>query len=352
MNKKAPILFFCNSSPNDIGGMEAHANAFKQYFLNHSTFPLLCTVGRGEHSPSTDASILFFNSGHWIEEMDELKKQFPKALFIYRTGGNEILQASLKNNAISMHNLRQQYWVNVLNRNLSALITNSTYTEKRLKRIGLCVPFSKIVGGVDSAFYNQASTEKHLSITPPIFFCAARFVPYKNHTLLVRAFNQLYEEGYVFSLKLAGSGPKLQEIQKLAAHNPFITFLGNLDVQSSAQEMARADVYIQLSVDQVTHVPGGSYIHSEGMGRSILEAISSGTFVIAGNSGALSETIDKERGVLISNRSIQGLMSLLRTLIQNPPMKRPKTDVYSWNRLFKEYEKLYENISSHRKVPS
>ena len=137
-----------------------------------------------------------------------------------------------------------------------------------------------------------------------------------------------------FSLSIAGAGPLLQKAKQEAKGIRNIKFLGEIDNQQVIQEMAQADLYLQLSSDYKAQVPGGSYIHTEGMGRSILEAISSGTYVIAGKCGALSEIVTVDRGRLISLKNVEEVICEVEKVIDRLPIHLPFTSEYSWNSLF------------------
>lgn len=344
--KTRGILFFADRLPPQMGGVEMHGAHFIEYFKDHPTFPILKIIKKEkEHLPThLNPSFLFFNSGRWIEQMEGIRKTFPHASFIYRTGGNEILKAPLVHKKTPDHGDRQKYWAKTLNQSLDLLITNSDYTEKRLESIGVTVPFARCVGGVS---VYPARKKEGSSVT---FFCAARFVSYKNHLLLIRVFQELKKRGHSLTLRLAGDGPLFQKAKESALQDPSILFLGPLNNDKVSREMAHADIYIQLSDDQKIAVPGGSYTHSEGMGRSILEAISAGKFVIAGKSGALHEIVTPERGILVPLNSMEKIVGDIERLILNPSPQHPPTDHYSWENLFKTYESLYENVSRYRKV--
>jgi glycosyltransferase involved in cell wall biosynthesis len=355
-----PVLFFADRLPPLIGGMEMHARYFIEYFSGHLQFPLVgivtkdatgkdCVLVGQKHQVITiqqlsdlfSPAIVFFNSGRWIEDLVRLRNLFVRATFFYRTGGNEILKAELKNKIIPEHELRQAYWAAVLNQTIDLLITNSEFTEIRLRALGINCPLARCVGGVNIAALKRSVAMGKNKVL--IIFCAARFVPYKNHNLLLSVFCELIARGYNLKLRLAGEGPLLQEIKnkvqqmKLAL---FVDFLGSVDNETVGKEITKADIYIQLSSDCETSVPGGSYIHAEGMGRSVLEAISAGTFVIAGKSGALAEIIDGNNGILIELKNSTYVTDMVELVFKHLPPKLPSTDRYSWDNLFKRYEKL------------
>lgn len=344
MSKQKKILFFADRLPPTAGGMEVHGGEFIRYFKNHPLYPIEHVVTK-EIEPlsfSLNPKILFFNSGRWIETFTALRSRFPHALFIYRTGGNEIIKAPLVHHFSSCYEKRKKYWVEMINRNIDLLITNSTFTEKRLRELGITIRFAKCVGGVSCIQPRKKNLQQ-----APILFSAARFVPYKNPLLLIQAFKKIYQKNHEPFLRIAGDGPLLQQAKQEAKGVRNIQFLGEIDNQEVIQEMAQADLYLQLSSDYEAKIPGGSYIHTEGMGRSILEAISSGTYVIAGKCGALSEIVTERRGKLISLENTEDLVREIEKIVAKLPMQLIPTSEYSWNNLFKCYEDLYESVNNH-----
>lgn len=358
MNLRSNILFFADKLPPLAGGMEMHAGYFIEYFKNHPKFPLLAVVTKDEtgndrvianseyrfaniNDFAEQVGIVFFNSGRWIEELQQIRKLFPMARFFYRTGGNEILKAPLVKANFPDHKMRQSYWVNAINDNIDILITNSRYTEGRLRNLGVKIPFRLVVGGVNVECLRNMAVKKNEQTT---IFCAARFVPYKNHSLMVSVWKELMLRGLNFKVKLAGDGPLLDSIKlqvKQDGLESFVEFLGVLDNFQTCREIFNADIYMQLSTDKITEVPGGSYVHSEGMGRSILEALSAGTFVIAGNSGALSEIINESNGLLLNSKNVDYIAGKVESVIRHPVPKAKVKHKYDWSKVFTKYEKLF-----------
>lgn len=362
------ILFFADRLPPLIGGMEMHAQYFIDYFSNHLQFPISaiitkditqrdCLISRGITSliaisalPSLfDPAIVFFNSGRWIEELSQLRKLFPRAKFIYRTGGNEISKAPLTNYNIADHSLRQNYWVQQLNNSINLLITNSAYTETRLRKLGLNCLFERCVGGVNTSVLKL--TDNLTNRNYPIIFCAARFVQYKNHSLMLSVIRALALKGYKFKLKLAGDGSLLKQAKEQVSKenlSSFVKFLGVLDNIEACKEIAKANIYMQFSKDEIIQVLGGSYIHSEGMGRSILEAITAGTYIIAGKSGALSEIITPNLGLLLDLNDLNKTTYQIEEVLKQPPSKLPFVDRFCWNKIFSRYEELFSTMTENK----
>jgi glycosyltransferase involved in cell wall biosynthesis len=368
-----PILFFADRLPPLIGGMEMHARYFIEHFSEHTTFPLIGTITKtpaGEDCLITNENkkiidfkmlakafqpaLLFFNSGRWIEKLAQLRHLFPTATFLYRTGGNEILKAPLEQKIILDHKLRQAYWASILNNSLDLLITNSAFTEARLREIGITCTLARCIGGVNTTTIKQKSpAHSHNTLR---LFCAARFVPYKNHSLLIKVLHELILRGHAINLRLAGDGPLFAEIKnqiKQYKLEAAVEFLGAVDNETVCQEIVDADIYIQLSSDYVTKVSGGEYIHSEGMGRSILEALSAGTFVVAGKCGALPEVVTEDKGLLVELNDLTTLTNQIEKAIKLLPINLPGTHDYSWSNLFRQYERLMarlknnENFTNH-----
>lgn len=158
-------------------------------------------------------------------------RQFPSAFFIYRTGGNEIIKANLGKKHTLNHKERQSYWAKQINTYMDTVVTNSKYTEDRLSLMGIKPSrFYRCVGGVDVAVTNFEGTKNDV-VT---FLLRARFVPYKNHELLLNAFTKLSHLN--FKLLLAGDGILLNEMRTLThklgldTKVLFLDRLGNADV--------------------------------------------------------------------------------------------------------------------------
>ncbi|WP_032113944.1 glycosyltransferase family 4 protein [Candidatus Paracaedibacter symbiosus] len=367
------ILFFADRLPPLIGGMEMHAGYFIEHFTASPRFPLSgvitknaagkdCLITKDSRNlinlkrlpAHLSPTVVFFNSGRWIEELSQIRDTFPKAIFIYRTGGNEILKAPLIYQKILDHSLRQSYWVKQLNSLVDILITNSGYTEQRLLKLGITCPFVRCVGGVNTAAFKSVKRTRNKYLT---IFCAARFVPYKNHSLLLSVIHHLVSRGYKLRLRFAGDGPLLLHAKEQVLRDNLssvVEFLGVLDNKEVCHEIMRADVYMQLSTDQITEVPGGSYIHSEGMGRSILEALSAGTFVVVSQSGAFPEVVTGDRGVLVELGDAAHIANQLMSVFKNIPIRHAFSEEFSWARVFNRYEELFrdnhENLINYRKM--
>lgn len=354
------ILFFADKLWPNVGGVETHAEYFIKYFQENGDFPLVGVITfdddkkqiikyRNEVHPFDfdnyllkTSSIIFYNSGRWISQMSLIRKHAPNALHVYRTGGNEILKADLPSPAPDCHRERQSRWVDTINSNIDVLVTNSVFTEERLRKLEIKIPFLRAVGGVKtSTNLIRKSNQKVIKL-----FCAARFVPYKNHKLLIDVIQILLNAGLPIELRLAGDGPLFSECVNLVniyCNSSSFIFLGKISNDAVISEIQNSDYYIQFSTDVLTQVSGGSYIHTEGMGRSYLEAISSGVFVIGLNTGALAEIINPYRGILLPLDSATNIAEKLINVFKNSPPKPSPTHEYSWENIFLKYENFWKN---------
>lgn len=120
------------------------------------------------------------------------------------------------------------------------------------------------------------------------YFCAARFVDYKNLDLIIDAFAKLPDH----KLIIAGQGPLDKSLRKKATDN--VRFLGWVDDSTLVYYMQRAKAFINASV--------------EDFGIAGLEAQSCGTPVIALNAGGYTETvIDGETGLFFHREHPEAL---------------------------------------------
>jgi glycosyltransferase involved in cell wall biosynthesis len=369
MNEQT-ILFFADKLPPAYGGMEMHAEYFISYYTQNTTTRIVDIITTNTNNEdcvfidgklkvinlmsylketSNKPEIIFFNNGHWIEEFKMIKSILPDSLFVYRTGGNEIIKAPLVKLQLSLHKDRQAYWAKQLNENIDALITNSAYTESRLVEVGVNpLLFRRVIGGVDVDYINKiAPKQRCVENKEKVFFSACRFVPYKNHLKLIHVFAKLKDKGLPFKLKLAGDGPLLQTIKEKVIEMNLgiqVEFIGVLSNHEVLNEMSIADFFIQLSSEYHTEVPGGNYIHAEGMGRTILEAISSGTYLICANTGALPEVVTPETGLLLNLDNEIDMLNKLENLICSKIKVKKQVDTFSWKNCFDKYDLIFQGL--------
>ncbi|WP_212905952.1 glycosyltransferase family 4 protein [Capnocytophaga stomatis] len=361
------ILLFADKLPPNIGGMETHAKYFIKHFSKENELIIIsnrngCDVIVNNEFQTVEKidllnflksfentdCIVFYNSGYWIECFSKIKSVLKKACFLYRTGGNEINKAPLSLD-IASHTERQNYWVSTINRNIDFLIANSQFTKLRLIELGIKSSIIRIIsGGVDLSNIQEAvnkisKTRTLLNIsTETLIVCCCRFVPYKRTDFLLRSFQYLPQK---YKIVLVGDGDLLDDAKVLAKRlNLNVRFLGRLTQEETLNIIAAANVYCQASTDLLVEVRGGKYIHTEGMGRSLIEAICSGTRVVVTNCGAVGEFINSENGVVSEDSEVE-FAKQIEKVIALPPLKETSRQSYlkeySFEKIFSQYENLW-----------
>ena len=124
------------------------------------------------------------------------------------------------------------------------------------------------------------------------FLVVSRLVPYKRVDLVVEACRELD-----LPLRVVGTGPELPRLRELAG--PRTEFLGALDDAGVAREYAHARAFL--------------FPVHEDFGITPLEAMASGTPVLAyGRGGALETVVDGETGAFFEEQTVTSLIKGLR----------------------------------------
>ena len=126
-----------------------------------------------------------------------------------------------------------------------------------------------------SYFYKEKSI-------PTIFVAASLEFPYKGIDTLLKSTQIIVDSGDLIRVRIAGSGRLFPELERLATTlglNEFVAFLGKINRQNVLSEMRSAHLYVQPSL-------------TEGLPRSIIEAFSQSSPVIASNVGGIPELLD------------------------------------------------------------
>lgn len=143
--------------------------------------------------------------------------------------------------------------------------------------------------------YPPVHTEKFRPIKNPTedyYFSVGRLIPYKKFDLLVETFNQLGEK-----LVIAGAGPELEKLRRLAGPNVEILGFVNDEKLVDLYQNCRAFLFPQI----------------EDAGIVPLEAMACGRPVIALNrGGSLDTMIDGETGVFFEDQTMASLEAAIR----------------------------------------
>jgi glycosyltransferase involved in cell wall biosynthesis len=362
------IILLADKLPPDIGGMETHAKYFVEYFSKHYELTIISNRNGKDVMVNTnyqtikeivlidyiksfenEKCIIFYNSGYWIEKFLIIKLLLTDAVFLYRTGGNEVNKAPLLLE-IDEHSERQNYWVKTINQSIDFLIANSQFTKQRLIDLGIHNHIIRIIsGGIDvtniqTAMDNILQTRNTLycNESEPLIACCCRFVPYKRPDFLLRSFHHLPRN---YKIVLVGDGVLFENAKTLANElNLNVQFLGRLSNEETLNVIAASNVYCQASTDLIVNVKGGSYLHTEGMGRSLIEAICCGTRVVVTDCGAIKEFINSKNGTLAENHENEFAKQIEYALsmpIIEESHRQNYLNAYSFENVFNQYETLW-----------
>jgi glycosyltransferase involved in cell wall biosynthesis len=219
---------------------------------------------------------------------------------------------------------------------------NSKMTEK-LAAFSFVDNVVEIPNRVDLSLFNER--KKDFAIGDTIHLVSVgSFVPAKNYEKLII---MLCRSELNFKLSLIGGGKLkpdyLKLIDSLGAGNR-VELTDRLDQKTMAKRIIEADFYIQYSV-------------SEGMPRSILEAMALQMPIISSNAGSIAGIIKSgENGLLTTVNDAQAFILAIKELAKDPESreriaKAAFIDVkknYSWETVFHTYrseltEMNYEN---------
>jgi len=183
------------------------------------------------------------------------------------------------------------------------IIANSHYTAEQIERVyskkssGIACP------GIDlDQFFPDDTPREYALIT------VAHLVPYKRIDFLLRVFAQLKERHRNLVFHIVGEGPTAGELQNLAHElgiGESVFFQGKLTHAELAALLRRMTLFVFAGV-------------KETFGMAPLEAIASGTPVVAHKSGGPTEFVTRECGLLIDSLRtedwVMGISSYLEIL--------------------------------------
>lgn len=129
---------------------------------------------------------------------------------------------------------------------------------------------------------------------------------YKGHDILIEAVAALQREGYRLRLTIVGEG-KLHETLRAQAANlgvRDVTFIKRVgDSGDVAKEIARHDIFVMPS-------------RTEGMPKTLLEAMAVGTFALGSDVGGIPEVLDSE--CVFEVNSVDAIVKTLGIFLENP----------------------------------
>ncbi|MDH5580863.1 MAG: glycosyltransferase [Bdellovibrionales bacterium] len=230
-----------------------------------------CVI-KGVKKPSKAKHISYIHSPmRYI--YDQFDVYFGKNAPIYQRMGAKVFRDYLTN------------WDLNSNENIDLLIANSRFVQQRIKNYykkdsTVIHPF------VDLKDFSNVKNKKE-----DYFVMVTAFAPNKRVDLAIEAFNKLG-----LPLRIIGSGQQEEELKAMSSDN--ISFLGNV---------SREEVIKNLSGARALIFPG-----VEDFGITPLEALASGTAVIAFGKGGVLETLNDDVAVFFNEASSDSLIDAIK----------------------------------------
>jgi alpha-1,6-mannosyltransferase len=215
-------------------------------------------------------------------------------------------------------------WNRRLAEAFGTVVCTTHWSRAEFDRIG-ARNLAQVPLGIDLDAFNPARRDNTLRQrlgqgSQVVVGAAVRLSPEKRPDLLVSTLRELHDRGVPVRLVVAGDGPERAELERVAAGLP-VTFLGFLHERD---ELAA----LLASVDVV--IAPGPY---ETFGLAALEAMASGTPVVAPTAGALPELVVPRSGVTAAPEPAALADAVLRALDirhTDPLGPRSRAEEFSW----------------------
>jgi teichuronic acid biosynthesis glycosyltransferase TuaC len=223
----------------------------------------------------------------------------------------------------------------------SALITVCEDLKQRLIALGEAE--TRIVtlrNGVDLQRFSpgdRAASRARLGIDGFTLLSVGSLIPRKGHELIIAALAELPEA----TLVIAGSGPMRDELESVAREKGVsarVRFLGEVAHDDLSEAYRAADIFVLAS-------------SREGWANVLLEAMASGTPVVATNVNGTPEVIrDPKLGILVEERSAAALARAIQELRRLQPDRRAVrsyAEQFSWDETARANKALFLAAARH-----
>lgn len=222
---------------------------------------------------------------------------------------------------IFIHGLRQ--WDYLAAQRVDHFIANSQFVAARIK---------KYYRRDAKVIYPPVDTIGH-QYDPSVqredyYFTMSRLIPYKRFDLLVKAAT---EAGV--KLKVAGSGPELKKLQKIAGAN--VEFLGYVTDDMKKSLMQKAKAFLFAAEEDFGIVP--------------VEAMACGTPVLAYGKGGLAEIVTPESGILVKEQTVaafvEGIKQMEQAVFDNAAVRK-RSEAFSLAVFNREIKSFVQSVTT------
>ena len=243
-------------------------------------------------------------------------------------------------------------------RSAAVVTVNSNYTKAAVAKISKLGNIKVIPMGVDLKLFSSASFSAAATVRKKygvgkngkMLLFVGRLAEKKGVTYLIAAMKTVVKAFPNCKFVVVGEGPEksslMQQSQQLGLSYSII-FAGSVPNGVLPAFYKAADVFVLPSIFD-------SKGDTEGLGVVLLEAIASGTPVVASNVGGIPDIIaSNETGLLVEQKNPAALAAAIVSLLKNSGLRKKlavaaKVRVeknFSWERIVAEFAKVYSSIS-------
>jgi glycosyltransferase involved in cell wall biosynthesis len=217
---------------------------------------------------------------------------------------------------VTDHGLQGNTWGGLLPRLFDLFLTVSAYSAREL---GAPAPRTRVIyGGADPMRYAPDAAEARGGV-----LFVGRLTPHKGVDRLLQA---LPRDAHLRVVGSTGHDPRPPErdypkLLRFLARDRHVTFVGTLADDDLPGMYRSAAVLAMPSVEQTCY--GRPVRVSELLGLAALEAMASGTPVVASRVGGLAEVVeDGQTGFLVPAGDVVALRDRLEQVLGDPPLAR------------------------------
>jgi glycosyltransferase involved in cell wall biosynthesis len=217
---------------------------------------------------------------------------------------------------VTDHGLQGNTWGGLLPRLFDLFLTVSAYSAREL---GAPAPRTRVIyGGADQTRYAPDAAEARGGV-----LFVGRLTPHKGVDRLLQA---LPRDAHLRVVGSTGHDPRPPErdypkLLRFLARDRHVTFVGTLADDDLPGMYRSAAVLAMPSVEQTCY--GRPVRVSELLGLAALEAMASGTPVVASRVGGLAEVVeDGQTGFLVPAGDVVALRDRLEQVLGDPPLAR------------------------------
>lgn len=224
----------------------------------------------------------------------------------------------------------------------AGLVTVSDALKRKLESLGVDPVRIKVLrNGVDLQLFklqDREAARARLGLDGRILLSVGNLVASKGHDIAIRSLRLLPD----VKLLIAGAGPEEAALKALAQSESVadrVTFLGRVQNSQLPSYYGAADILVLASA-------------REGMANVLLEALASGTPVVASDIPGMDEVIDPpESGRLMAARTPEALAQAVNEMFVNPPDRkttRAYAEKFNWDDTTRGQIDLFTEILAAR----